>query len=225
MAAQKCKYAGREAEVRCRGCTGNLETQEHCLNVCRGNMPAMRARHNRIVERLTRAIPDELGRVYLDQALPGCSGSGRPDVVILNEQLKKAYIVDVTCPCETGENLKAARRRKVEKYDVLKRKLEEDGYATSLDALVVGSLGTWDPENDPLLTLLGIGRKYGTMFKKLCCRDAVSGSYEVWASRCKAHFWRHGPARHPNIIYQPSTEIWRDQPPHGSSLTKTTART
>ena len=55
-----------------------------------------------------------------------------------------------------------------------------------LDAFLVGSLGTWDPENDCLLQTVGIGRKYyGTLFKKLCCRDAISGSYEVWASRCR----------------------------------------
>ena len=27
---------------------GNIETLEHCLNVCTRNMPAMQARHNRI---------------------------------------------------------------------------------------------------------------------------------------------------------------------------------
>ena len=31
--------------------------------------------------------------------------------------------------------------------------------------LFVGSLGTWDPENDHLLLEIGIGRKYGTVFK------------------------------------------------------------
>ena len=49
--AQKRKYAGREADVRCRGCNGNVEMQEHCLNVCKGNMQAMRVRHNKVVYR------------------------------------------------------------------------------------------------------------------------------------------------------------------------------
>ena len=49
IAAQKQKYTGREGDVRCRECMGNVETQEHCLNVCQGNMPAMRARHNKVV--------------------------------------------------------------------------------------------------------------------------------------------------------------------------------
>ena len=43
---------------------------------------------------------------------------------------------------------------------------EGNGYQVYLDAFVVGSLGTWDPENDHLLPVLGIGRKYGVLFKK-----------------------------------------------------------
>ena len=69
-----------------------------------------------------------------------------------------------------------------------KERLEGKGYQAHLDAFVVGSLGTWDPENDRLLPIVGIGRKYGTLFKKLCCRDAISGSYEVWAAQCRRHF-------------------------------------
>ena len=65
---------------------------------------------------------------------------------------------------------------------------EGNGYQVYLDAFVVGSLGTWDPENDHLLPVLGIGRKYGVLFKKLCCRDALAGSYEVWAAQYRLHF-------------------------------------
>ena len=49
-------------------------------------MPAMRARHNKIVERLVGAIPDSLGTKFLDQTVPECSGSLRPDIVILNKE-------------------------------------------------------------------------------------------------------------------------------------------
>ena len=119
--------------------------------------------------------------------MPDCSGLTRPDIVILHEEQKKAYLVDVTCPCETVGNLAAARERKLDKYAEVKGKLEEKGYQTTLDAFVVGTLGTWNPKNDPLLTTLGIGRKYGTLFRKLCCRDAIAGSYEVWVSRCRQH--------------------------------------
>ena len=187
VAAHKIKYGGSVASARCKGCTGNIETQEHMLSVCPRNMPKIKARHDKVMERLVRAIPGSLGTKFLDQTVPNCSGLQRPDVVILNEEQKKAYLVDVTCPCETTVNMASARQRKVDKYADVKGRLEEKGYDTVLDAFVVGTLGTWDPLNDPLLRKLGIGRRYGTLFKKLCCRDAIAGSYEVWTSKCQLH--------------------------------------
>ena len=77
-----------------------------------------------------------------------------------------------------------------DKYTGIKAKLEERGYDTVLDALLVKSLGTWDKENDPLLGKLGIGRKYQSLFKKLCCRGAIAGAYAVWTRRCCQHFSR-----------------------------------
>ena len=144
VASHKRKYAGPTADTRCRGCTGRVETQTHCLSVCPGNMPAMRARHDQLQKRLVNAIPLDLGTKFLDQAVPGCPGQ-RPDVVILNSEKKKAYLIDVTCPNEQSENLVAARRRKVEKYQNVKDRLTEQGFDTVLDAFVVGTLGTWDP--------------------------------------------------------------------------------
>ena len=149
--------------------------QEHCLSMCRGNMAAIRARHDLLLRRLVNAIPPELGTKFVDQAVPGCPGL-RPDIFVLNREQKKAYLVDVTGPNELSDNLVAARRRKLEKYQSIKYQLTEQSFDT---AFVVGTLGTLDPENDRLLSLIGICRKYSILFKKLCCRDAISGSYEV----------------------------------------------
>ena len=45
---------------------------------------------------------------YLDQTVPHCEGQGRPDIIILNEEAKKAYLVDVAVPWGSEENLKAS---------------------------------------------------------------------------------------------------------------------
>jgi len=63
-----------------------------------------------------------------------------------------------------------------------------DDTQAHLDAFVVGLRGTWDPEKDHLLPIIEIGRKYMTLFKKLCCWDAISRSYEVCAAGCRSHF-------------------------------------
>ncbi len=119
------------------------------------------------MKRLVKAIPKDLGTVY--QRVPGApDGTLRPNIVILNDVQKKAHLVDVACPYETQSNLKASRERKLSKYAGLKSWLEEKGYNTQLDAFLVGALGTWDAENEPVLRQLRIGRKYATLFRKLC---------------------------------------------------------
>ena len=134
---------------------------------------------------MSEAIPSSLGTKYFDQTAPHCEGQGRPDIVILNEEAKKAYLVDVAVPWGSEENLKVSRERKVEKYSGAKNCLEQKGFEVLLEGFLVGSLGTLDPENDSLLTKLGIARKYGILFKKLCICDAISDSYGVWAARCR----------------------------------------
>ena len=160
---------GGGGSMTCKGCTGNIETQEHCLSMCTGNMQEMRKRHNAILERLVKAVPQTLGTKFLDQTVPSCGSLGRPDVVILDDKDKKTYLVDVAVPCETPENLRASRERKLDKYAGIKAKakLEEKGYDTVLDVLLVGSLGKWDRENDSLLGKLCIGRKYQALFKSM----------------------------------------------------------
>ena len=112
------------AETRCRSCTGHIETQEHCLSVCQASMPAMKSRHDKFMGRLVEAIPDFLGTKFLDQTVQDCPGLLRPDIVILNEEQKKAFLTDVTRPCERPANMEAVRRRKLDKYAGIKEWLE-----------------------------------------------------------------------------------------------------
>ena len=64
------------------------------------------------MERLVGAIPDDLGTKFLDQTVPGCPGLLKPDIVILHDEQKKAFLIDVACPCDRLENVIAARRWK-----------------------------------------------------------------------------------------------------------------
>ena len=91
VSSHRLKFGGSVEETRCRGCTGHIETQEHCLSVCQANMPAMKNRHDKVMGRLVDAIPDSLGTKFLDQTVRGCPGLLRPDIVILNEGKRKPF--------------------------------------------------------------------------------------------------------------------------------------
>ena len=79
-----------------------------------------------------------------------------------------------------SEFSKEARKAKEEKYHHLKQVLQSKGYRkVEVDGFVVGALGSWDLENDTVLLKLSIGHKYAVMFRKLCCTEAIKGSYAI----------------------------------------------
>ncbi len=77
--------------------------------------------------------------------------------------------MDVSVPYEAGpEAFKKARTEKEQKYTGFKAWMESQSEygAVSIHALVlvVGSLGSWDPDNTSCLQALHIGQNYSANF-------------------------------------------------------------
>ncbi|KAG5900201.1 hypothetical protein JTB14_008084 [Gonioctena quinquepunctata] len=84
--------------------------------------------------------------------VPNTNSNFRPDIVVINENESKITIVDVSIPFENEpQALYRARQAKLEKYNGIAEELRAQGYETSVDAFIVGALGTWDPENEEVL--------------------------------------------------------------------------
>jgi hypothetical protein len=93
----------------------------------------------------------------------------RPDLVIVDRNKKTIRIVDVTVPYEDGwQAIQAARENKLHIYSPLSQFLRAKGYSTSVDAFVVGALGTWDNANWGSLSRLGVSRRYATTLARSC---------------------------------------------------------
>ncbi|KAG5867674.1 hypothetical protein JTB14_024941 [Gonioctena quinquepunctata] len=119
----------------------------HVLNHCRMHSAAWQKRHN-AEDRLVKTIPNRLGTVQVNRQVPHTNSNIRPDIVIVNGIEVKITIVDVTISFENEpQALTIARDLKREKYSGLAEDLRSQGYDTSVDALIVGALGTWDQEN------------------------------------------------------------------------------
>eukprot|EP00731_Ephydatia_muelleri_P013824 Em0007g1134a len=172
------------ADVSCPKCHEEQETLAHVLNHCPPHVGLIRARHNKILHRLAKAVPPAKGRQFLEQMVPGDRMALKPDLVILNEAKSEAYVVDVAVPFEGEESFPAARRAKEDKYNHLKALLRSKGYRkVEVDGFVIGALGSWDPENEAVLHKLSIGHKYASLFRKLCCTEAIKGSYAIWKAK------------------------------------------
>ncbi|GFT04973.1 hypothetical protein NPIL_48861 [Nephila pilipes] len=49
-----------------------------------------------------------------------------------------------------------------------------------VDAIVVGSLGSWDPSNDAALAQMGVSKKYAKIMRKLICSDTIRWSRDIY---------------------------------------------
>jgi hypothetical protein len=113
--------------------------------------------------------------------VPGIADECRPDIVIENDDV--IIIIDVTCPFENGEKaLAEADFNKVMKYDHVKRHFQSMGKSCSVHGFVIGSLGTWHPDNEAVLSKLMMSKSYKSLFRKLCCTDVIKGSADIYYS-------------------------------------------
>jgi hypothetical protein len=166
-----------DVSSNCRKCGDASETLPHILNHCEPSMTKIRERHNSIVSRLANAIKS--GDVRIDKQVPGIDDECRPDIVIQNDD--EVLIIDVTCPFENGENaLAEADFNKVAKYDHVKRHYQSLGKRCSVHGFVIGSLGTWHPDNEAVLSKLMMTKSYKSLFRKLCCTDVIKGSADIY---------------------------------------------
>ena len=89
--------------IHCRHCRSQLETLVHALNHCRSYMSLIQSRHGDTIMRLQRAVPKELGKVFLEQEIPGDPKRNCPDIVVINQGTDWISVVDMTIPFE-GED-------------------------------------------------------------------------------------------------------------------------
>mgnify|MGYP002804385662 CR=1 FL=1 len=133
--------------------------------------------HDKIVERLKKA--NQYGQVRVDQQIPGLNDECRPDLAISNDN--EITVIDVTCPFENGDSALAnADYAKVMKYEHVKAHFQSRGMKCNGFGFVIGSLGTWHPNNKAVLRSLGMSRCYKSLFRKLCCSDVIQGSTDIY---------------------------------------------
>ena len=164
---------------KCRWCGYEKETLPHVINCCeRALARKITMRHNRIVARLKKAA---LGRwsVLRENQFLGAEGL-RPDLVLVDKQNEEVLILDVTMPFESKlENFHRARKEKVLKYTNLVNELKGRYRKVSCEAVVVGSLGSWDNKNDRIIHRL-CSKKYAALMRKLIVSDSVRASRDIF---------------------------------------------
>ena len=172
--ANKSRFS--HADPTCRHCC-HPETLPHVLCHCRPQMTLIRDRHNKIVDRIVKAV--RFGEITMDRAVRESGLRLRPDIVVMDQ--KNVLIIDVTCPFDNDSRaLAEAAEHKFTKYTDLKEHFISRGFKCDIYPFVIGALGSWYPKNELLCSQLGMTRRYKSLFRKLCCTDAIQGSTDIY---------------------------------------------
>ena len=171
---------GPVADKCCRRCgngsDGRQETLPHHLNHCMRYSSTYKARHNAIVERLKNAARGRWSVLREDQRVG--SGDLRPDLVL--QKGNEILIIDVTVPIENEYiAFDRARQSKEEKYTDIARELSVDGKKAKVEAVSVGSLGSWDPKNDRVIKRL-FSEGYANLMRKIVVSETITHSSNIY---------------------------------------------
>lgn len=163
----------------CRHCDYNNETLPHVINHCKPLLQRGTDRHNKIVKRVKTASSRHWN--YENQNV--CGTLLRPDLVL--EKNGHVIILDVACPFNDGiECFNETRQKKIQKHQPLIEILCRRYKSVFVDAVIVGSLGSWDPKNDRTLKRL-CTKKYLKLMKKLIVSETIRASRDIYYE----HIW------------------------------------
>ena len=111
-------------------------------------------------------------KLYVNSRLPFWDSLKRPDILYKNDNRKFSLIVDVSVNAEdTPHAFDLARRERIEKYEPLKRILEQDDFQVHLSVFCMGAFGSFDAENLGLLRVLNLPPLHTEyLIRHLCSR-------------------------------------------------------
>lgn len=170
------RHHDQNANRSCRRCGYESETLPHVINHCMRYSDIITRRHNAVVSRVRKAAQSRFTILAENQVV---EGNLRPDLVLVKDG--NAVILDVTIPFDNRtEAFGEARQAKQVKYQGLAEALSTRYQKVEVDAIVLGSLGSWDPENDKVFKRL-CSKKYLSLLKKLCVSDVIRYSRDIYA--------------------------------------------
>ena len=181
----------------CDQCDFYTETVSHILNGCKAMKNIYQKRHNRIVDMLyikltsknpnVKIIKDSIIRPQtFDETSPRLQFTCpaiRPDIVVVNDIEKTAFIVEIATPFDSF--IGRCYDEKFNKYFPLTVELNELGYYTKVIVLIIGSLGHVHKKFINGLKILGLSSRESKFIAKFYATSVIIGSYKVWKQRCK----------------------------------------
>ncbi|KAE8740563.1 hypothetical protein FOCC_FOCC013927 [Frankliniella occidentalis] len=171
----------------CRRCQYPEETTAHVLCHCQMHSRAWINTHKSVIKNITDNMKST-ENLRVERAVPEADSRLMPDLVVINNERKLAVIIDVACPFDARrEALIAKRKEKIDKYTPLCNTLKAKGYRAIVDAIIVGSLGSWDPANFQALNLLGVPKQNREHMIRKTISDVIRWSRDFYVEHLCGH--------------------------------------
>ncbi|KAK3928954.1 UPF0297 protein [Frankliniella fusca] len=136
-------------------------------------------RHRSVLHNLVTHM-QSTKNLRIERAVPEADSRLMPDLVVIDNDRKLAIIVDVACPFDNRQDAFLEKRNeKISKYTPICNILKTKGYRAIVDAVLVGSLGSWDPANFQALNLLGIPKHRKEHLIRKSISDVIRWSRDV----------------------------------------------
>ena len=161
------------------GQTTRRETQWHVLNLCSFNEGLITRRHNE----LANILYEELKSIRLNvelEVIPGeVKTKLKPDIIVRTPT--HTYLIDMKSPYDMLANFKKAREENIKSYSGLAADMQASSrICTSVETFIVGSLGSWDPQNDDILKFLKFPQKRISNLAKRMSLVALKESHQIF---------------------------------------------
>ena len=183
----------------CGQCNFYSETVSHILNGCRAMQALYQKRHNRIIDMLhkkittmtihkeSRIIKDSIITPQLFDAnseiLNFDAHATRPDIVIINDSEKTAFIIEFSAPFDAF--IGKCYSEKFSKYFPLSLEINSLGYHTKIVVLIIGSLGHVHKRFVNGLKMIGLTNTDSKFTAKFYSTSIIIGSFKIWKQRCR----------------------------------------
>ncbi|GIY79110.1 retrovirus-related Pol polyprotein from type-1 retrotransposable element R2, partial [Caerostris darwini] len=173
----------QDVDKRCRRCGFQQESLAHVINHCPSFSHAWQLRHNAIVDRLHNALTTKGEILSANTAVLGTSI--RPDLVF--KKGREIFLIDVPCPFENRKTIfDSARARKLAHCERLIPLYQAHGLQPQVVPILVGALGSWDPQKDAFLRRF-MSRSYLNTFRRLCVSDTIKWSRDIYVEFLTGH--------------------------------------
>ena len=151
--------------------------------MCKVNRHLYTLRHNAILNFLKQYLQTHSSfHILCDQTSEDIDSPLRIDLQIKDHRSHKLWLIDVKVAYESDGNFRRCNDRNIQKYGEYKSLVESKlhGWFVSLDTFIVGSLGSWNEDNNKILRTLGYDKDQQKHIALETIKRSIQWGCQIW---------------------------------------------